>query len=456
MIKEKGKMDLTTGSLWDKIILFAVPLILMNMLQQLFNTADIAVVGRLIGNEALAAVGCTGPVITLFINIYSGLAVGANAVLARRIGEKDEAGIRQAVHTSLALALAGGILTMAAGEVITRPLLTLIGTPENVMEPAVRYLRIYFAGSAFIMLYNFEAAILRAAGDTKRPLYILTVSGVLNLGLNLFFVLFCGMRVEGVALATLISNLFSSALLFYILQREEGALCVRISKIRFYRGVPGIILMVGIPSAVQGVLFNIGNLVIQSGVNSLGAVAVAGATVGSNIETFPNYVVHAFGQACITFNGQNLGAHELKRCMQSTRWCLVLGCIISLVTGGVVVSCRHVLAGLFTVDEAVIRIAGERIVLVVGFQVFRMITEVMSGALRGLGYSLIPTILSVFFVCGVRVLWLFLIFPLNPTFFWLFTVIPVSCALASVSVLIAYLVVRRRLTAQAEPLPGTK
>ena len=275
--KKNGQMDMVTGSLWDKILLFALPIVVTNVLQQLFNTADIAVVGRLVGNDALAAVGCTGPIVTLFITLFSGMAIGANAVIARHIGAGDRKKTKEAVHTSIAIAVLAGLVIMAVGESITRPLLEVVSTPDNVMDLAVTYLRIYFSGSLFLMLYNFEAAILRAGGDTRTPVFVLMATGVINIGLNLFFVLACGMSVEGVALATLISNIMSALILFMILMREEGVLKVRLRSVRIYGKDAKAILMIGVPAAIQGMLFNAANIVIQSGVNSLGSDVVAGA-----------------------------------------------------------------------------------------------------------------------------------------------------------------------------------
>lgn len=443
--KKRKEKNFTEGSLGDRILFFTLPMILSNILQQLFNTADIAVVGRLVGNDALAAVGCTGPIVTLSINIFTGLAVGANALIARMIGEGDKESIRKSVHAAVAIALVSGLVVMLVGEMITVPLLALVKTPEHVMADAVSYLRIYFAGSIFVMLYNFEAAILRAGGDTKRPLYLLMISGFANIVLNLLFVLVCGLDVKGVALATLIANAISAGLLFRVLVKDRGEFQVHVSQIRFQSGLAKTILMIGIPSAAQGVLFNIANIVLQSGINSLGATAVAGSTVGMNVEVFAHYIALGFGQASITFNGQNLGAKKLERCVASTRWCLGIGFVFTAVSSAVTVLLRETLAGFFTSDAEVIRIAALRISLIAGFQLLSLITEVMSGALRGWGHSFIPAFLSLFFVCGTRILWLFFAFPLNRTFEWLFAIYPISLGLAALVITIAYFVTKRGL-----------
>lgn len=441
----RGQMDLLTGNMCKKILLFAMPLAITNILQQLFNTADIAVVGQRGDNHALAAVGCTGPIVTLFISLFSGLSVGANAIISRYIGLGDRTKVRKAVHVSLAIAIVAGLVIMAMGELITRPLLEIVGTPDDVMGLAVLYLRIYFLGSVFLMLYNFEAAILRAAGDTRRPVFVLIITGIINIALNLLFVLVCGMSVEGVALATLISNICSAVILLWILLRSEGVLQVRLTEICFQGQVAKMILLIGIPAALQGMLFNIANIVIQSGINSFGADVVAGSTVGLNVEIFAYYIVASFGQASITFNSQNLGAGNLKRCEEATRWCLRLGFISAVVTSGIMVIFREFLAGLFTSDDAIIQIASMRILIIAGFEVINMIIEVLSGTLRGWGYSILPAVLCIFFICGVRVLWLLWIFPMNRTFEWLFTVYPISWGLAAISMTIAYFAVKKRL-----------
>lgn len=451
--RKRKNTDLTEGSLWDKILLFAMPIVLMNILQQLFNTADIAVVGRLVGNDALAAVGSASPIVTLFITIFSGLSVGANAVIARMVGSGNKEQIGRSVHTSVVIAVLSGVIVLIVGEWITRPLLVLVGTPENVIDMAVLYLRIYFSGSMFIMLYNFEAAILRAGGDTKRPLYILLISGVLNIVLNLFFVMACGMSVEGVALATLFSNIVSAVMLFGILVKEKSVLQIRIPELRLHTGIARGILMIGIPAAIQGMLFNIANVVLQSGINSLGPTVVAGNTVGVNVEIFLYFIVAGFGQTCITFNGQNLGAGKLKRCVSATRWCLGLGFLFTVIAGGAAFALRYDLAGIFTPDEAVIRIAAFRIAILAAFEVLNMMIEVISGALRGLGHSFLPALLSLFFVCGVRMIWLFVIFPMDRTYGWLMSVYPVSWVLAVVSLAGAYFYVKRKLF-QAMPQYG--
>lgn len=439
-----------SGRLWDKILLFSLPIALTNILQQLFNTADIAVVGRLAGSDALAAVGCTGPIIALFVSLFSGFSIGANAIISRQIGAGNEDEVRKSVHSSIAIALIIGLIITAIGEIIAKPLLYLVRTPEDVIDLAAKYLRIYFSGSVFIMLYNFEAAILRAGGDTKTPVFVLLASGIINIGLNLFFVLALHMSVDGVALATLISNIISACILFAVLKRYDGVLRVNPSEIRIIKGTTKSILIIGLPAAIQGMLFNIANVVIQWGVNVLGSDVVAGSTAGLNVEVFAYYAVSSLGQASITFNSQNFGAGNLKRCAESTRWCVILGTVITAIIALFMITFRKFLVGLFTPDKALIEIGSVRIVIIVSFEVFNMLIDVLSGSLRGMGYSTLPAILCIFFICGIRILWLLFVFPLHQTFTWLLAIYPISWIFAVISLTAAYFYVKRKLNSMAE------
>lgn len=444
--KRAGNVDFLTGTLWSSIIMFAIPIAITSVLQQLFNTADIAVVGRFVaGNDALAAVGCTGPIVTLIIALFSGLAIGANATIARHLGEGNHQKVHESVHASIAIAIIAGIIIMIIGQIIARPLLELVSTPDNVMDLAVLYLRIYFAGSPFLLLYNFESAIFRAAGDTKKPVYVLLCTGMVNIVLNLFFVVICKMSIDGVALATLTADVLSAGILFILLVRRRDVIQVIPKKIKYHNNVAKMILFIGIPSAIQGMLFNIANIILQSGVNGLGSDVVAGSTVGLNIEIYAYFIITGVGQAAITFNSQNLGAGNIKRCEQSTKWSLIIGIIVALITSTVLVLFRRQIAGVFTDDPAVIEIAATRVLLIAGFEVINVFIEVLSGALRGLGYSSFPAALCVIFICGVRIVWLFFIFPMNKTFAWLMTIYPISWACAAVALIITYLIVRKKV-----------
>lgn len=283
---EKKRIDILNGSIWDKILAFALPLAATSVLQQLFNSADVAVVGHFSGSNALAAVGSTSPITNLFITIFVGLSIGANVVISRFLGAQNEKDTSKAVHTSILLSIISGIVIALIGEVIAVWLLKIMSTPKEVLDQAALFLRITFIGMIFLTIYNFEAAILRAGGDTKRPLYCLLISGVVNVTLGLFFVVVCKLDVAGVALATLIADATSALLLFYILTKEQGPLKLSLEKLKIDKTITKDILFTGIPAAIQGMLFNVSNIIIQSGINSLGADVVAASTVGLNFEIY--------------------------------------------------------------------------------------------------------------------------------------------------------------------------
>ncbi len=318
------KLDLRQGILWKQILLFSLPIAATSMLQQLFNSADVAVVGRFSAQKelALAAVGSTTSIVNLYITIFTGLAVGANVVIARYLGAGEEGEVRKAVHTSLVAAVVSGAALLVVGQLSAGPLLLWMDTPQDILPLARQYLRIYLLGAIFQMVYNFEAAILRASGDTRRPLLCLLLSGGVNVGLNLLFVIGLHLDVAGVALATVIADVVGAALLWVCLRRETGAIRVEPALLRPDRKLLRAILYIGIPAAVQGMMFNIANVIIQAGINRLGSQVVAASTIGVTAEIFVYYLLNSFGQASMTFTGQNYGAGDLGRCRRATRWCL--------------------------------------------------------------------------------------------------------------------------------------
>lgn len=437
--------NLLQGKLWKQVLLFALPIAATSMLQQLFNSADMAVVGRFSSGQALAAVGSTSAIINLCINIFTGLSVGANVQIARSIGEGDIEKTKQSVHTALIMSVISGAVLMVLGEIFARPLLEIMGTPADIIGLARRYLQIYLLGTIFLMVYNFEAAILRASGDSRKPLYCLCFSGVLNLGLNLFFVIVCKMGVIGVAVATLIADAVNAGLLFYFLLKTNSVVRVRISELKLNRRLCKIMYSIGLPAAAQGALFNISNIIIQSGLNSLGSAVVAASTIAINAEIFVYYLINGFGQAAVTFNSQNLGAGNVKRCRQATRWCLLLGGILTEGFVLLLVFNSRRFAGIFATDEQIITIAAFRMQYILIFELFNMITEIVSGALRGLGHSALPAVLSIIFVCGIRVFWVFVIFSSQGTFQTLINVYPISWIAAAVSITAAYLYISRKI-----------
>ncbi len=438
------KIDILHGSIWDKVLAFALPLAATSVLQQLFNSADVAVVGQFSGSKALAAVGSTSPITSLFITIFVGLSIGANVVISRFLGAQNDKQVKKAVHTSLVLSVISGIIIALVGELIAKWLLVMMSTPAEVLDQALLFLRITFIGMIFLTIYNFESAVLRASGDTKRPLYCLLISGVINVSLGLFFVVICKLDVAGVALATLIADATSALLLLIILIKEKGALKVSFKDLQIDSRITKDILFTGIPAAIQGMLFNIANIIIQSGINSLGADVVAASTVGLNFEIYIYYLITGFAQASITFNSQNYGAKNYKRCIQSTRWCMGLGFIFTMLLSGIFILFSHTFAGIFTSDQAIIELATIRMRYILAFEFLNMTIEIMSGSLRGLGNPMISTILCVIFVCGVRLFYMFVIFPHYNTFNMLLIIYPISWATASASIVSAYFVVKKK------------
>ncbi len=444
MIQTKKEVDMLHGSLVDKLIFFALPLAASSILQQLFNSADVAVVGKFAGSEALAAVGANGPVINLFVNFFVGLSIGTNVVLSSFLGRKEEKQAKKTVHTSILLALTCGIIMMMVGICLAEHILVAMATPLDILKLSERYLRIYFLGMPFIMLYNFEAAILRSKGDTKRPLLALLIAGIINVILNLIFVVGFHMSVEGVAIATVISNITSSSLLFYVLLHEIGALKLERKELCFTGRIVKKIAQIGIPSAFQATLYSISNVLIQKAMNGLGSTAVAANAAALNYEYFAYFLLSAFSQACVTFISQNYAVGNKRRCRKVVRYCWILAAISEIVMCGIFIAFAHPFAALFTNDPAVTELAVIRMVYVLSFEVFNMTPEVLSGGMRGLGYSFVPAMICVIGICGFRILWICLVFQKVHTYQRLIIVYPVSWVLTSSAVFIAYLVVRRR------------
>lgn len=442
--KKTASEEILNGVLWKNILIFALPLAMTNIVQQLFNSVDVAVVGQFCGSEALAAVGSTGCVVNLYITIFSGLAVGANVVLSRMIGENRKEELRAAIITAMLFSVLAGIFFLVIGEFGTRPLLELMGTPENILDQAVLYLRIYVAGSIFRMVYNFEAAIFRAGGDTKKPMYCLIGAGILNVFLNLFFVLVLHMNVAGVAIATVISDAVSAGLLFFLLIREKSEIRLHLQG-GMEMNVVSQILGNGVPAALQGMLFNIANIIIQSGINTLGAETVAATTVALNFEVFAYYMIMGFANASMTFNSQNYGAGNLKRCEQATRWSLGLGMICTYILCGVFVIFRYFFCELYTSDPEVMQLAAYRIFILQLLEGINLLTEVFAATLRALGKPMLPTLLAVIFTCLIRVGWILFVFPQHQTFSTLVLVYPVTWTATAVSMVIAYLCVKKSL-----------
>ncbi len=434
-------MDLLHGSLWDKILMFALPLAASSILQQLFNSADVAVVGRFAGSRALAAVGSNGPVINLLVNIFVGLSVGANVIIARYLGQGDKKKVHDAVHTSILVALLSGLLLTVLGLIITRPILTLMSTPDEIIDLASLYLRIYFLGMPFIMLYNFGAAILRSRGDTKRPFICLLISGIVNVILNLFFVIVCKMSVAGVGIATVVSNIISSLLVLYFLTHEKSDIHLSLKELKIDVRILKEIARIGLPAGLQGVVFSFSNICVQSALNSLGSDAVAGSAAALNFEYFTYFLLNAFTQACVTFTSQNYGACEYERCHKVTRICVAMGFVFSTALSVSFYLLGENVLRFYTTEPAVLEIGLVRMRYCLLLQFTNVFMDVFSGSLRGLGYSMIPALISLASSCGLRLLWVYTAFPRSQTFETLLLTYPISWIIGSAGMIAAYFIV---------------
>ena len=440
---QKQKLDMLNGSLWNKIPQFALPVAATAILEQLFNASDIAVVGNFSGTAstiAVAAVGANSFVISLVVNFFIGIALGANVVIANAIGREDEDAVHRAVHTAVVISVLGGVLVTLFGELAAGTVLRSLNVPEEVLPYALLYLRIYLLGVPVILLYNFEAAIFRSVGDTKVPLQTLAFSGVLNVLLNLFFVIVLHMTVNGVATATVISNAISSSLLFVRLRRSDKAIQLNWKELRIDRKSLQKILQIGFPAGIQSAVFSISNIVIQSAINSLGTVVMAASSAAFNIEVIAYDVLSSFSQACTTFVGQNYGARKLDRCRKTLVLCLVEDTVASGLAIMLVLCSGHFLLSLFNQDPEVISIGYTRLMVVFTAYFFSMLYEVMSGYLRGFGISLVPALLTMLGVCGVRILWVATAFPQHRSFQTILLAYPLSLAATAVLIFIALLV----------------
>lgn len=438
----RSQMDMINGSLGDKIIKYAIPLAITGVLQQLFNAADLAVVGQFSGKEAMAAVGSNAPVIGLLVNLFVGISLGSNVIIAKSIGQGNDENISKTVHTSVVMALLGGLFLTVLGQFLAPEIVSMLDVPGDVSSLAVKYLRIYLAGMPVILLYNFEAAIFRSCGNTQTPLLALVVSGILNVALNLFFVLGMGMDVDGVATATVLSNLVSSAILFVALMKSDLAIRINPRKLRIYKDVLGQILRIGIPAGVQGMIFSFANIIIQSKVNSLGTTIMAASSAAFNLEIFSYYIMNSFGQACTTFVGQNYGAGKGERCRKTLKLCLLQSLVSTAAASVLILLFSHPLLSIFNTDPDVIAAGRIRLEYIFFAYLFSFAQEVLSGYLRGFGVSFIPAVCSVVGICGVRLAWIFTVFQQAPSFQTIMQVYPISLGITTVVILVVTLFVK--------------
>ncbi len=443
--QKKYEIDMCEGPLLGKILLFALPLMLSGVLQLLFNAADVIVVGRFTGHEALAAVGSTGALINLLINIFIGLSVGTNVLAANYYGARKERQVSETVHTSVLTSLISGCILIVIGLFLAKPLLTLMGTPADVLDQAALYMRIYFLGMPVIMLYNFGSAILRAIGDTRRPLYFLLLAGIINVCLNLLFVIRFGMGVAGVALATVISQAVSAGLIVHALTASEGCFRLDLRKLHIYPARLKQMIRIGLPAGMQGAIFSISNVLIQSSINSFGSVAMAGSTAASNIEGFVYTAMNSLHQTSLSFTSQNYGAGKIGRINRILLLCLASVSVVGIVLGNGAYLFGRQLLSIYSSDPQVISYGLIRLAYVCAPYFTCGAMDVFVGSLRGMGYSVMPMLVSLTGACAFRVLWIFTVFRWSHTLETLFISYVISWVLTASVHAVCYCFAIRRL-----------
>ena len=439
------EMDMCNGPVLKKILIFSIPLMLSGVLQLLFNAADIIVVGRFAGSQSLAAVGSTTALINLLINIFIGLSVGANVVVARAYGGRRDKDVSEAVHTAIAVSIVSGVILIVMGFVFSRLMLELMGTPDDVIDKAVLYMRIYFAGMPVVMLYNFGSAILRAVGDTRRPLYFLSIAGAVNIVLNLFFVIVMHMDVAGVALATVISQCISSGLVLRCLAKSEGGLKLELSKLKIHRKKMLQIFKIGLPAGMQGAIFSVSNVLIQSSVNSFGSIAMAGNAASANIEGFVYNAMNAVYQTNLSFTSQNIGGEKYTRVNRILFACLGTVTVVGMILGFGAYAIGDELLLIYSTDPEVIRFGMLRMSIIATTYFTCGWMDTMVGSLRGMGYSVLPMIVSLTGACGLRILWIFTIFAQQRTLTSLYISYPVSWVITAGVHMLCYFLIKRKL-----------
>ncbi len=448
--KNKYEIDMCNGTVLDKLISFSIPLMLSSILQLLFNAVDIVVVGRFSGSRALAAVGSTTALINVFTNLFIGVSLGANVLAARFYATKQEKQMSETVHTAVTFALISGIVMVFVGLFFSKAALLLMDTPSDVIGQSALYMRIYFAGMPFFMLYNYGAAILRAVGDTKRPLFFLIIAGIVNAALNLFLVIVLHLGVAGVAIATVIAQMISCLLVLRCLYRSDGSYQLRFFAMTIKWIYLKQIFQVGIPAGIQSTVINFSNVLLQSSVNSFGSIAMAGYTAANNIFGFLYAAANSITQACMSFTSQNYGAGKWKRMDKVLRNCILLSVVVSLILGGGSYLFGPELLKIYTSDPKVIQ-CGMEILLYTTVTYFMCgLMDLFPGALRGMGYSAIPMLLSIIGTVGTRIVWIFMIFPRHRSLDVLFISYPASWLITIILQVICYFFVRKRIH---NPLP---
>ena len=432
------------GPLLMKILKFSLPLAASSILQQLFNSVDVAVVGHFASSQALAAVGSNGPVISLLINLFLGVSMGANVIISNHIGQRDNNSIKDAVGTAVAMSLLSGVALMVLGICAAKPILTLMGTPPDVLDMAIDYLRIYFVGVPFFLIFDFGAAILRSMGDTKRPLYILIIAGIVNTVLNLLFVIVFDMGVSGVAVATGIANMISAILIISLLIREKEPYRLYKNCIKIKWNELSRMLKIGVPAGLQGMVFSFSNVLLQSAINTHGAAAIAGSAAALNFEYYCYFLISAFNGAAISFIGQNYGAGNYNRVKHIYWLCMGLSVVTCALFNEFFVWQQDVFLSLFSSDPDVIKYGCIRMDTVLAWQFIACSYEISASALRGMGKSLTPTVLTIFGTCFIRVAWLMIVCKNWNSFKTIMLVYPISWILTGIMVCVAFYITSKK------------
>lgn len=440
------EMDMLNGGLAGKLILFAMPLAFSSILQQLFNSADVAVVGRFAGDNALAAVGSCVALVGIFVNLIVGLSVGPNAVLANLIGQKKRDKINEMLHTILTFGVLLGVILMLLGWLSARAILELSGTPESVLNEALLYIRIYFLSIPFMVIYNFGAAVLRSYGDTRRPMYYLLLSGIVNVILNLILVIVFELSVAGVAIATFISNILSAGMVTICLHRRQDEFAFRFHNMRINRDYLMKVLRIGIPSGIQGAIFSVSNVFIQSGINSFGEYAIAGSSLALNFEYFTYDIANAFAQAAVTFTSQNYGAGNIKRCKKVFWQCMLFGFVFTEILSLIFIIWGDFFVGIYTTSEMVAAYGLIRMYHVCSLEGLTTTYEVESAALRGMGKSLEPAIFTILGTVVFRLIWLGTVFKWFPTYEMLMNVYVASWVFTGAALFIVYMLHMKKVS----------
>lgn len=441
---------MTEGPLLRKLVQFSVPLAISGILQLLFNAADIVVVGRFAGSHSLAAVGSTGALNMLIINLFMGLSIGVNVLAARFYGAGQSRDLHETVHTAVLIAAISGFVLIFLGIGLSRPLLQMMDTPVDVIDHSVLYMRIIFAGMPACMLYNFGSAILRAVGDTQRPLYFLLTAGIINVLLNLFFVIVLHMGVAGVALATVLSQCVSAALVILCLTRSEGPYRLNLKELKIYGPKLKDMTRIGIPAGIQSSMFSISNVLIQSTINSFGSVAMAGSTAAGNIEGFLFTSLDAFTQGSQSFVGQNYGAKKMDRVKRIIGICVGLVTALGLVLGVSAYLAADPLLSIYSSDPAVIEYGKQRMLINAVFYFTIGPMGIFVGGMRGMGYSILPMVDTIFGTCVLRVLWVYTVFAIWPSWLVLFASYPVSWTLTGILAGVSYIMVKKKAAKRLE------